>query len=199
MGAVSVAPESEARRDAEERLSDEALARSTGYTWDEWFAILDAQGAADRSRAEIAHFLNDRHGLSLWWANTVNVGYERARAGRAKQQLPGGYAISTSKTFPVPVDRLFSAFVEPAGRARWLGDAGMRLRTSQPMRSARFDWQDDSSRVSAYFTDKGEKSAVKVQHGKLPTAEDAEAMKHHWRARLTDLHRALEREKDADP
>lgn len=191
-------PENDAQQDAEERLSDEALARSTGYTWDEWSAILDEQGAADQSRAEIAQFLNDTHGLSLWWANTVNVGYERAKAGRANPEQPGGYAITASKTFPVRVDRLFSAFVEPAGRERWLGDTEMRLRTSQPNRSARFDWQDGSSRVSAYFTDKGGKSAVKVQHGQLPTAEGAEAMKLSWRARLAELQRVLEREAGAD-
>lgn len=187
-----------ARQNAEERLSDEALARSTGYTWDEWFAILDEQGAADRSRAEIAQFLNDRHGLSLWWANTVNVGYERARADRPEHRRPDRHAISASKTFPVKVERLFSAFVEPAGREQWLGDAVMRLHTSRANHSARFDWQDGSSRVSAYFTDKGEKSTVRVQHGQLPTAEDAEAMKLYWRARLTELQRALAREPAAD-
>lgn len=185
--------------DTDERLSDEALARSTGYTWNEWVAMLDAHGAADQSRAERAQFLNDRYGLSLWWANTINVGYERARADRVKHERPDEYQISASKTFPVTVDRLFAAFVEPSGRERWLGDADLRLRTSKPNRSARFDWQDGSSRVSAYFTDKGEKSAVKVQHGKLLTADEAEAMKLYWHERLTELQHALGREATTDP
>lgn len=178
----------------EERISDEALARSTGYTWSEWVAMLDAQGAADQSRAERAELLKERYALSLWWANTINVGYERARADRAKHVPLGAYDISVSKTFPVTVDRLFAAFVEPSGRERWLGNADLRLRTSKPNRSARFDWQDGSSRVAAYFTDKGAKSAVKVQHGKLLTAAEAEAMKLYWRERLTELQHAFGRE-----
>jgi hypothetical protein len=193
-----VSPDYEVQPDTE-RLSDEALARSTGYTWNEWFAILDAQGAAERSRAEIAEFLKDRHGLSLWWANTVNVGYERARADRAKPEPPGGYEISASKTFPVTVDRLFAAFVETSGREQWLGNTDLRLRTSRPNRSARFDWQDGSSRVAAYFTDKGAKSAVKVQHAKLPTAEEAESMKLYWRERLSELKHAIGRNTTPDP
>lgn len=188
----------EAPQDTGERLSDEALERSTGYTWDEWFAILEGQGAAERSRPEIAQFLNERYGLSLWWAHTVIVGYERTRAGRTGHERPDAYTVSASKTFPVPIDRLFSAFIEPAGRERWLGHADLRVRSSQPNRSARFDWQDGSSRISAYFTDKGEKSAVRVQHGQLLTAEDAEAMKLYWRGRLTELRRALERETKAN-
>lgn len=183
----------------EERLSDDALARSTGYTWNGWFAILDAHGAADRSRAEIAEFLKERHGLSLWWANTINVGYERARADRVRDEPRDEHRISTSKTFPVTVDRLFSAFVEPSGRERWLGNADLRLRSSKANRLAHFDWQDSLTRVSAYFMDKGAKSAVRVQHGKLLTAEEAEAMKVYWRARLTELGRVLDREATPSP
>jgi hypothetical protein len=196
---MAVTAEHETQQNSEERLSDEALARSTGYTWNEWFAILDAQGAADRSRAEIAQFLRDRHGLSLWWANTVNVGYERARADRTEPERTDAYQISASKTFPVAVDRLFSLFVDPSGRERWLGNAGLRLRTSKSNRLARFDWQDGSSRVSAYFTNKGEKSTVRVQHAKLLTADDAEAMRVYWRARLLELQRALDRDATPDP
>jgi hypothetical protein len=188
-----------AQQSNEERLSDQALARSTGYTWNEWFAILDAQGAADRSRAEVADFLSDGHGMSLWWANTITVGYERARAERAKPERLNGYEITATRTFPVTLDHLFAAFVEPSGREQWLGNADLRLRSSDPNRLAHFDWQNGSSRVSAYFTDKGAKSTVKVQHGKLLSAEEAEAMKVYWRARLTELRRVLDREAAPGP
>jgi hypothetical protein len=188
-----------AQRNDTECLSDAALARSTGYMWDEWFAILDAQGAADRSRAEITQFLTETHGMSLWWAHTINVGYERMRADRGKPERLDGYDISASRTFPVTVDRLFGAFVEQPSRERWLGNADLHLRATQPNRSARFDWQDGSTRVAVYFTDKGAKSAVKVQHARLLTAEDAEAMRLYWRARLTELQRAFEREATSYP
>jgi hypothetical protein len=196
---VAVSSEADEHHKTEERISDDSLARSTGYTWSEWVAMLDAQGAADQSRAERAQFLRERYGLSLWWANTINVGYERAREDRARHEHPGAYDISVSKTFPVTVDRLFAAFVEPSKRERWLGNADLRLRARQPNRWARFDWQEGSTRLSAYFTDKGGKSAVKVQHAKLLSAEDAHALRAYWRARLTELGRALDREPSAEP
>jgi Domain of unknown function (DUF4287) len=186
-------PENEPQQGMNGCLPDDALARSTGYTWNEWFAILDAQGA-DRTRAELAQFLRETHGLSLWWANTINVGYERTCADRVEPERRNGYQITTSKTFPVTVDRVFAAFVEPSGRERWLGHADLRLCSSQATRLARFEWQGGPSRVTVYFTDKGEKSSVKVLHGQLLTAGEAEALKGYWRERLTALLHVLSRE-----
>jgi hypothetical protein len=40
---------------------------------------------------------------------------------------------------------------------------------------------------------------VKVQHAKLHSIEDAHALKAYWRARLTELGRALDREPSAEP
>jgi uncharacterized protein YndB with AHSA1/START domain len=40
--------------------------------------------------------------------------------------------VGTSKTVPVPVGRLFEAFVDAELRERWLPGAVMRVRTSQP-------------------------------------------------------------------
>lgn len=181
--------EPEPKRDAEtppigERISAEAFAERTGRTWPEWFVILDHWGAAERPHAEIARYLNEEHGVPGWWAQTVTVGYEQARGLRAKYQRPDGYSISASKTIGVPVERLFDAVLRLPG---------LRLRTSQPHRSARFDWEDGRTRVNVGFTTKGEsRSTVGIAHERLTDADEAAQMKEMWRQRLVELKRVLE-------
>ena len=173
---------------ATDRISDEAIARRTGRPWDEWFAILDRWGVTGRSHAEIARYLNEEQGVPGWWAQTVTVGYEQARGLREKYEHADGYAVGASKTIGIGVDELSKAFLDETERDRWLPGVAMRLRTATPARSARFDWEDGSSRVNVYFSSKGDsRSAVSVQHERLVDAEEAERMKCFWRERLAAL------------
>jgi Activator of Hsp90 ATPase homolog 1-like protein len=69
----------------------------------------------------------------------------------------------------------------------------MSLRTSRPGHTARFDWEDGSTRVNVSFIDKGAaKSTVTVAHERLPDPDDAEAAKASWRERLANLKAYLE-------
>jgi hypothetical protein len=174
--------------------SDEAVQRRTGRTWSEWFRLLDRWGARDRNHGDIAAWLVAEHGVPGWWAQSVTVAYEQARGMRAPgQRYDGRFEASVSRTVAVPVDRLFAAFVDEELRARWLPGAEMRPRTSQPGRSARFDWADGSTRVNVYFAAKDHsKSQAAVQHERLADAEVTEEMKAFWRERLTELKRLLE-------
>jgi hypothetical protein len=175
-------------RVAEPGMSDEAVQRATGKTWDEWFALLDAWGAQDRKHPEIARHLYETYGIDGWWAQGVTVGYERARGMRAVHERPDGFSVNASKTVPVPVERLFAAFVDEAERDRWLEPGELRLRTSQPPRSARFDVLANGTRIGVNFASKGEaKSSVQIQHERLPTADDVDPWKAHWKERLARL------------
>ncbi|MBA2595514.1 MAG: hypothetical protein H0V00_02700 [Chloroflexia bacterium] len=80
-----------------------------------------------------------RHGIDGWWAQGVTVGYERARGMRALHERPDGFSMSASKTFSVPLERLFAAFVDPDERERWLDGVELCNRTNQPAKSARCD------------------------------------------------------------
>jgi hypothetical protein len=167
-------------------VSDATVAARTGRTWREWFAVLDDEGAAERTHTEIARHLSEEHGVPGWWAQTVTVGYERARAKRALYQQPDGFSVSVSRTVAVPVERLFEAVVAPA----W---PELRLRTAQTGRSARFDWEDGATRVIVGFTAKGEaKSTVALAHERLADAGAAQAAKAARRARLDELKGTLE-------
>ncbi len=68
----------------------------------------------------------------------------------------------------------------------------MKVRTTQPGKSARFDFGDSSSRVEAYFTDKGPgKTTVHVLHNRLPDGAAVEEMRAFWKERLARLGDAL--------
>ena len=175
------------------RVSDEAVTGATGRRWDDWFAVLDDWGATERSHKEIARRLMDEHGVAGWWAQSITVNYEVARGLRAPGQRPDGWEIGASKTVAVPVERLYEAFTDEAQREGWLPGAELRLRTATAPKSARYDWEDGSTRVVVMFEAKGDaKSVVFLAHQKLPDADTADGMKAFWRERVGALKELLE-------
>ena len=169
-------------------MSDEAILRGTGKTWEEWIALLDAWGGTDHGHPEIARHVHETYGVGGWWAQGVTVGYERARGMRAVHERPDGYSMNASKTFPVPVARLFAAFVEPEERERWLAAVSLRNRTSQPNRSARFDILPDDLRVAITFIAKGPgKSVAQLQQDRLADATEVARWKALWKEQLALL------------
>lgn len=175
------------------RPSDEAVRAKTGKDWTEWFAALDAAGAAQMSHKQIVAHLAANHEIDSWWQQSVTVVYEKARGLRDEHQRPDGYQISGSKTVSVPLSRLFRAWANDGERARWLADAPLAIRKSTPEKSLRATWSEDDSRVDVNFYAKGEaKSQVSLQHSKLPTPEDAARRKEFWAERLEALKAQLE-------
>jgi Domain of unknown function (DUF4287) len=174
-------------------VSDQKIKEATGRTWEAWLSILDRWGARDRKHGETVDFLMTQHDVEGWYAQAITVGYERARGMRLKHQQADGFTISASKTIAVPIDALLDAFVSSRRRKRWLTDGAMSLRTSQPGRTARFDWEDGSTRVNISVIDKGpSKSMVAVAHERLADADDAETAKALWKERLARLKSFLE-------
>jgi uncharacterized protein YndB with AHSA1/START domain len=172
----------------------EGLRRATGRDRSEWFAALDAWGAAGRQYREIAAWLVEEHAFSDWWAQKLTVEYEQARGLRAPGvRRDGTFEVSATKTIAVSVARLFEAFVDPELRGRWLPGAVMRERDSQPGHKARFDWAENGTRIEVtFFTQAGGKSQAAVQHQRLPDVKAAAQAKTYWRERLTALKALLE-------
>ena len=177
-----------------EPVSDEPVRERTGRSAEEWFALLDAWGAAERPHREIARWLMDEHGVPGWWAQNVTVSYERARGLRAVgQRRGGGFEATASKTVAVRVERLSEAFTDPALRERWLPDAPLEIRTARPGKSLTANWEDGTTRVIAGFDSKGEsKSQVGLAHQRLPDADARDEMKAYWREALVRLKALLE-------
>ncbi|HET9879411.1 MAG TPA: hypothetical protein VFQ81_08925 [Candidatus Limnocylindria bacterium] len=173
--------------------SDAKLTEATGHGWEHWLSTLDRWDGRDHTHGEIAAHLRDEHGVPAWWTQTVTNGYERMRGMRAKHQQADGFTIYASKTVGVPLDVLFEAFVDDGQRSQWLIDGRMSLRTAQPGRTARFDWEDGATRILVTFEEKAPaKSSAHVSHERLPDAKAAEAAKALWKKRVTALKAHLE-------
>jgi uncharacterized protein YndB with AHSA1/START domain len=175
-------------RIAEPEVSEEAIVRGTGRGWDDWLRLLDARGIDGFSHRDTAAWLAAEQGLTSWWAQSITIGFERARGLRAAHQLADGFSVGVAKTFGVPVEWLWAAFADEAGRSRWLEPGLLRERTAQPGRSARFDVAGGPSRVAVSLASKGEaKTAVTVQHERLAAAADVEERRAFWKERLAAL------------
>src|SRR5690242_8170867 len=104
-------------------MSDAAVAKATGKTWKEWFALLDKAGARTMTHKQIVAILTSRHRVGPWWQQMVTVEYERSRGLRkVHEKADGMFSISRSKTVPVPIATLFNAWSEPRARIKWLKD-----------------------------------------------------------------------------
>jgi hypothetical protein len=157
--------------------SDERIRERTGRGWEEWFDRIDTWG--ELTHREIARRIAAELNIDplAWNAQAITMSYERTRGGRQAGQREDGFAVTATKTLPVPVEQLFDAF---------LAQGELSERTSTRPKSARFDWGE--SRVNAVFVAKGEASStVSVEHRRLADPDEAERMKAFWRERLTQL------------
>ncbi len=179
--------------DFEPPVADARVLESTGRGWDEWLRMLDDWGAAGHTHTETARWLREEHGVAGWYSQAITVGFERARGLRAPGERPDGFVAGTSRTVDVPVERLYIAVTDDAERERWLPGAELGVRTATAPRSARYDWEDGSTRLIAGFEALGvSKSRVSLSHERLPDAETAAEMKAWWRERLSGLKSLLE-------
>jgi hypothetical protein len=127
-----------------------------------------------------------------WWAQTVTVGYERIKSLRAVgQRRDGFFEASKSKTFAVPVARLYQAFQDARTRARWLPDVDLTVRGATPKKSIRMTWPDGTLVVAGFIPMGKAKSQVGLAHGKLPDRASATRTKQFWTERLAALEEVL--------
>ncbi len=171
-------------------ISDAAVLAATGKSWKEWFAILDAAGCRGKAHREIVAVVRE-HGTGPWWQQMVTVSYEQARGLRKKHEKPAGFEISRSKTIAAGIAAAFDAWIDARRRARWLAEKSLKIRGATGNKSIRITWSDDT-KVEVTFVAKGvEKTQVSVQHGKLASADEAEAKKKYWEAKLAALAKAI--------
>jgi hypothetical protein len=173
-------------------MSDAVVKEKTGCTWDSWVKALDYNGAAEMSHSDIAKLVREKFKVGSWWTQTVTVGYERIKGLRTRgQQRNGTFGATKSRTYNVPVETLFDAWVNPKTRNAWLAGEKVRVRVATAPKSLRLDWTDGSI-IAIGFTSKGKtKSAVALEHSKLPDRDAATRVKQEWAARLDALGEVL--------
>lgn len=174
-------------------IGDEAVQAATGKSWLDWFAILDAAGAAEMSHQAIVAYLSQEQQVGSWWQQMVTNTYEQRIGRRSKGEMPDGFQVSVSKTVAVPVERLFAAWENTEARAKWLAASDFEVTKITTTKSVRGRWGDGKAPVSVNFTAKGAaKSMVSLQIGKLPDAGAAEQAKTLWNEALERLKEMLE-------
>jgi hypothetical protein len=172
--------------------SDAILKEKTGCTWEKWVGALDYVKADAWKHPEIVKYLMEKHRIPGWWAQMVTVGYERIKGLRAvHQRMDGSFEANKSKTFPVPISRVYRAFHDGRTRARWLPDVKLTIRTATKDRYLRLGLPDQSWVVIGFERKGPEKSLVSIQHGKLPDRAAVDRTKAFWGERLEDLKQLL--------
>ncbi|MFL5461144.1 MAG: hypothetical protein ACJ8AY_10715 [Gemmatimonadales bacterium] len=172
--------------------SDALIKERTGCTWERWVKALDRAKAETWPHREIAKYVMEKYKIPGWWAQTVTVGYERIKGLRAVgQRRDGAFEANKSKTFPVPLDRLYQAFADSRTRARWLPGVELNIRTATRNKSMRITWPDGTSLDVGFMNKGANKSQVALQHGKLPDRDAAGRLKEYWAGRLQSLNQIL--------
>jgi uncharacterized protein YndB with AHSA1/START domain len=192
-------------------ISNEAVERASGRTWEEWISILNDRGAYELTHKQIAAMLGES-GLvdDPWWAQMVTVGYEyaieRRTVGRTAE---AGFQVGVQRTLPIDAETLWNVLATADGQRMWLGDVkdavpfekGVRYETldgiSGEIRSVamgtrlRLTWrrlQDaEPTTLQFYITPKQSRSALQFHHEKLRDAGHREEMKVHWQEVLKAL------------
>jgi hypothetical protein len=169
-------------------MSDAAITKNTGRTWEDWVRVLDGHDASQMRHSEIANLVSTTYGVRAWWTQAVAVGYERIKGLRALgQRRDGSYEASKSRTFNAPAATVFDAWADPAFRRRWLNETGVKVRSATAPKSMRLGWPDGTI-VAVWFTAKGAaRTAVSLAHTKLPDRETADQLKQYWAERLNGL------------
>jgi hypothetical protein len=172
--------------------SDAIIKQRTGCTWERWVKALDYAQAYTWTHREIAQHVHEKYKVPGWWAQSVTVGYERIKGLRAVgQRRDGSFEATKSRTFSVPLVRLYRAFHDARTRARWLPGVDLTVRTATRGKSMRITWPDRTS-VAVGFASRGAgKSQVAVQHEKLADRAAAARMKAYWAERLDALGQVL--------
>jgi hypothetical protein len=175
------------------RMRDESVKERTGRVWAEWFRILDKAGAKKWPHKEIAAYLYEKQKVSAWWAQMVSVGYEHERGLRDKfQNCNGEFSANSSRTFDVPMTKIYKAWTDEKLRRRWLPDARMEITTATPGKSLRAKWDGDT-RLSVYFNKKGAgKTQIAVDHMKLASSKECAKMKLYWGGALDRLQKLID-------
>jgi hypothetical protein len=169
-------------------VSSDAVARRTGKSWAQWFALLDAAGAADLDHKGIVAVLAQRHGVGPWWQQMVTVAYEQARGKNGNTATDDGFQVDVCKVLELPLAKLFRFWAEPAERNKWLADDRFSIHKATASKSIRARWGRGVSRIDVDFCEKGpSKSQVTVQHNRIETSDAAEQMKAYWAKKIRAL------------
>jgi len=189
-----------------------SVLKCTGKNWDQWVALLEKAGAARWERKEIVAFLKKKYKLSPWWQQGVTHGYELAVGRRIEGHSPSaGFALTATKTMPIPVRAVWELLLSDRGLACWLQPMGDfdfakgvqyeavggvygEVRTFKKNLRVRMTWTESDwekhSVLQIYMVARPKgKSILIFSHEKLPNGRWRLKMREHWKKVLSELAR----------
>lgn len=173
-----------------ELISDKAIERSTGDTWNTWLERLKAMGASELSHKEIASKLVTDYQVAGWWAQSLTVRYEQT-IGRRKpgQSNAGDFSVSVSKTLDGTMDEGLHWWLKKVqSRTDFNGVPILTSSTTETekWRNYRVALKDGSRVVVGIYAKTPSKAGFGLQHDKLSSAEAAEAWRAYWKSLIAD-------------
>jgi hypothetical protein len=169
--------------------SDAAVSEATGRTWTQWFAVLDAHGAANLPHKKVAAWLQSEHGATSWWSQTITVTYER-RIGRREvgQRCGGSFGATASRTIAGTLDEALAAWQRWVLNRREFDGVALagepRISSTDKWRYWRADLADGSKLALAISAKPAGKSQLAMEHSGLPDASAADLRKKFWKELL---------------
>jgi uncharacterized protein YndB with AHSA1/START domain len=183
-------------------ITEQAVLKATGWTWDEWFALLDKEGAQELDHKGITKVLREEGQLkSGWWQQMVTVEYERARGLRKMGETAKGFEVTIRRTFEVSPKRAWDVLMKPIGQKAWLevmkplkfvkgeayettdGTTG-EIRTVRPGSHVRLTWRPmgwtEASTLQVSVINTARVAVIVFQHEQLPSQRDRENVRKHW-------------------
>jgi hypothetical protein len=176
-------------------ITDKVVVPKTGKTMADWFEVLDKKGAKkldSHGIYDLVTSIERLKPLGQWNCGLLSTSYQWDRGLRERGAKKNGFEISVSKTIAVPVEMLYSAWLDDGLRKKWLPEQ-IAITKSTENKSVRVLWSDNSTRLSVDLYPKGAgKSQVVIQHLKIPDSDMAAQMKEYWAERLNILKGILE-------
>ena len=174
-------------------MSDKAIEKATGCTWEKWVWALDHVGAVEWSHRAVAEYVQTTYKISDWWSQGVTVGYERIKGKRAiGQRMSGAFEANKSKTIAATAAAVSRAFSDSRVRAKWLPGQSVTIRKITRGKSIRMTWSDETSVEVWLVPTPAGKTSVQLTHRKLTDKTDVDARKAFWADRLDWLKTVLE-------
>ena len=171
-----------------QKMSDDKVKAATGRIRDDWFALLDAEGAPEWDHPKIAKWLTEAQGVDGWWAQGITVGYEQARGRRVPgERADGTFAVSATKTIAGKRSEVLDAVI--AALVEQLGEPAS-LRPDSKYATAR--WQVGGETIVVGVSEpKAGSTLVALERSKIASADSLASAKESLRSTLQKATSAL--------
>lgn len=169
-------------------ISDSAIIKATGESWQTWLDRLTDMGAANLKHKDIAAKLISDYKVPGWWAQSLTVRYEQViNRRKVGQDAKGEYSVSVSKSISGTMDDTMQWWLKKVQTCPALMDG--TVLTSSTTNTAKWRYyraalKDHSRIVVSIYEKSPTKSVIALQHEKLLSQKLAESWRTYWKSVL---------------